>query len=179
VCEHPPVQFNPPSAAAPTTDERELLLRFLHRQREEVIAAAAGLSDEQARWTPAGRLLPILGIVNHLSHVEWRWIDGRYLGHEFPPREEEFRVGDDLTLAHAIDAYAARAARTEEVVRAAASLEAPCLGCEGGGPPAHVLLGVDQPLDLRWAVLHLIEETARHAGHADATREMLDGRTKS
>ena len=79
----------------------------------------------------------------------------------------------------AIDAYAARAARTEEIVRDAANLEAPCLGREGDGPPAHALLGVDQPLDLRWAVLHLIEETARHAGHADATREMLDGRTKS
>jgi dipeptidyl aminopeptidase/acylaminoacyl peptidase len=179
VCEHPPVQFNPPSAAAPTTDERELLLRFLHRQREEVVTAADGLTEAQARWTPDGRLLPIIGIVNHLAHVEWRWIDGRYLGHAFPPRDEEFRVGDDLTLAGAIDAYGERAVRTAAVVRAAAGLGEPCLGCEGDGPPAHVLLGLDQPLDLRWAVLHLIEETARHAGHADATREMLDGRTKS
>jgi len=173
------VPFNSPGAAAPTNDERELLLRFLHRQRAEVVTAAADLTESQARWTPDGHLLPIIGIVNHLAHVEWRWIDGRYLGHEFPPREEEFLVGDALTLAGAIDAYAARAARTEEVVRAAETLEAPCLGCEGGGPPAHVLLGLDQPLDLRWAVLHLIEETARHAGHADATREMLDGRTNS
>ena len=143
------------------------------------MAAAAGLTDAQARWTPDRRLLPIIGIVNHLADVEWRWIDGRYHGHPFPPREDEFRVGGDLTLAGAIDAYAARASRTEEVVRGAASLEESCLGCEGSGPPAHVLLGLDQPLDLRWAVLHLIEETARHAGHADATREMLDGRTKS
>jgi len=171
------VQFNPPSAPAPTTDERDLLLRFLHRQREAVVAAAGGLTDEQARWTPAGRLLPIIGIVNHLAHVEWRWIDGRHLGHEFPPREEEFLVGDALTLAGAIDAYAARAARTEEVVRAAETLEAPCFGCEGGGPPAHVLLGLDRPLDLRWAVVHLIEETARHAGHADLLREAVDGQT--
>jgi hypothetical protein len=142
-----------------------------------VVAAAGGLTDEQARWTPDGRLLPIIGIVNHLAHVEWRWIDGRYLGHEFPPREEEFRVADELTLAGAIDAYAARAARTQEVVLAADTLEAPCLGREGGGPPAHVLLGLDQPLDLRWAVLHLIEETARHAGHADILREQIDGAT--
>jgi len=179
VCEHPFVTFNSPRAAAPTSDERELLLRFLHRQREEVVTAAADLTESQARWTPDGLLLPILGIVNHLTHVEWRWIDGRYLGLPFPPRDEEFRVGPDATLAAAIDAYAARAARTEQVVRDAPGLEEPCLGCEGKGPPAHVLLGFDQPLDLRWAVLHLIEETARHAGHADATREMLDGRTKS
>jgi hypothetical protein len=178
VCEHPPVQFNPPRAAAPTTDERELLLHYLHRQREEVVACTVGLTDAQARWTPDGHLLPIIGIVNHLAHVEWRWIEGRYLGRPFPARDEEFRVADDLPLAAAIDAYAARAARTEEVVRSAPGLEEPCLGCEGDGPPAHVLLGLDQPLDLRWAVLHLIEETARHAGHADATRELLDGRTK-
>jgi hypothetical protein len=169
--------FEEPRAAEPTSDERELLLRYLHRQREEVVAAATGLSDEAARWTPDGRLLPIVGIINHLTHVEWRWIDGRYLRHEFPPRDEEFRV-DDLALADAIAAYAARADRTASVVRAATSLDEPCLGCEGDGPPAHVLLGLAMPLDLRWAVLHLIEETARHAGHADATRELLDGHTK-
>ena len=172
------VQFEAPRAAEPTSDERELLLRYLHRQREEVVAAAADLTDEQARWTPEGRLLPILGIVNHLAHVEWRWIDGRYLRSEFPPRGEEFRVAD-LTLADAIAAYATRADRTAHVVRAAASLDEPCLGCEGDGPPAHMLLGLEAPVDLRWAVLHLIEETARHAGHADATRELLDGHTKS
>ena len=171
--------FNPPRAAEPTTNERELLLRYLQRQREEVVAAADGLTDAQARWTPDHRLLPIIGIINHLVHVEWRWIDGRYLGQEFPPRDEEFLVAEDVRLAGVIDAYAARAARTEEVVRAAPGLDAPCLGQEGGFPPAHVLLGLDEPLDLRWAVLHLIEETARHAGHADATRELLDGRTKS
>jgi hypothetical protein len=60
-------------------------------------------------------------------------------------------------------------------VRAAPSLEAPCLGRKGEWPAAHELLGLDAPIDLRWAVLHLIEETAHHAGHAEATREMLDG----
>ena len=60
-------------------------------------------------------------------------------------------------------------------MREAPSLDVPCLGREGDGPPAHTLLGLDTPLDLRWAVVHLIEETAHHAGHADATRELLDG----
>jgi hypothetical protein len=173
------VQFNPPRAAAPSTDEREVLLNYLHRQREEVVAAADGLTEQQARWTPHGHLLPIIGIINHLAHVEWRWIDGRYLASEFPARGEEFEIAGDVTLADVIAAYATRAERTATVVRAAPSLDAPCLGGEGDGPPAHVLLDLDQPVDLRWAVLHLIEETARHAGHADATRELLDGRTKS
>lgn len=52
----------------------------------------------------------------------------------------------------------------------------PCLGREGDLPPAHVLLGLTEPLDLRWVVVHLIEETAHHAGHADSTRELLDGK---
>jgi glutathione S-transferase len=159
----------------PTPEERELLLRYLHRQREEVVATARDLTEEQARWTPDGRLLPIIGIINHLTHAEWRWMDGRYGRAEFPPREEEFVVGDDVTLADVVAAYWEREQRTEELVRAAPSLEAPCLGVEGDGPPVHVLLGVAEPFDLRWAVLHLIEETAHHAGHADATREMLDG----
>ncbi len=168
------VTFALPTTVVPTSDERELLLRFLQRQREEVVATAAGLSDEQAQWTPDGRLLPIVGIVNHLTHVEWRWTEGRYLAREFPPREEEFRVGL-LTIGDACARYWAQAQRTDEIVRAAPRLDAPCLGREGEWPAAHELLGLDAPIDLRWAVLHLIEETAHHAGHADATREMLDG----
>ena len=166
--------FQAPGPIFPTADEAELLLRFLQRKREQVVASAAGLTDAQAMWTPPGRLLPIAGIINHLTHVEWRWIDGRYLGEEFPARVEELRV-EDLSLAAVIDAYWQRAQRTGAVVRAAPSLAVACLGREGDLPPAHVLLGLAEPLDLRWCVLHLIEETAHHAGHADSTREMLDG----
>jgi Protein of unknown function (DUF664) len=43
------------------------------------------------------------------------------------------------------------------------------------GLPAHVLLGLATPIDLRWVLLHLLEETAHHAGHADSTRELIDG----
>jgi hypothetical protein len=166
--------FESPRAIIPSTDERELLLRFLHRQREEVVATADGLTDEQARWTPDGRLLPIAGILNHLAKVEWRWIDGRYLQRPFPRRNEEFV--DHPPLSEVIDAYWNQAQQTDRVVRSAPSLDVPCLGREGGFPPAHVVLGLNEPLDLRWVVLHLIEETAHHAGHADATRELLDGK---
>ena len=166
--------FESPRTITPSADERELLLRFLHRQREEVVATADGLTDEQARWTPEGRLLPIAGILNHLVKVEWRWIEGRYLARPFPRRNEEFV--DHPPLNEVIDAYWNQAQRTDRVIRSAPSLDAPCLGHEGRFPPAHVVLGLNEPLDLRWVVLHLIEETAHHAGHADATREMLDGR---
>jgi uncharacterized damage-inducible protein DinB len=169
------MSFNPPRSPAPTPDERELLLGFIRWQREQVVATAAGLSEEQLRWTPEDRLIPIIGVINHLAHVEWRWVEGRYLGSEFPPREEEFSLGTDITGAAVIDAYALQAERTERIVRAAPSLDAACLGEEGGTGPAHVLLGFDDPITLRWVLLHVIEETAHHAGHADSTREMLDG----
>src|SRR5581483_6900841 len=111
--------------------------------------------------------------INHLTQVEWRWVDGRYLGLQFPARTGEYHAGADLTLDDAVAAYWARERRTEEVVRSAPDLEVACLGSEAGGPPAHVLLGLAAPIDLRWVLLHLIEETAHHAGHADSTRELL------
>ena len=170
------MSFRAPRSPAPTPDETELLLGFVRWQREQVVAAAAGLTEEQLRWTPERGLLPIIGVVNHLAHMEWRWVEGRYLGSEFPPREDEFAPAGNVTCEEIIDAYWRQAERTERIVRAAPSLDAPCLGEEGGTGPAHVLLGFAEPITLRWVLLHLIEETAHHAGHADATREMLDGK---
>lgn len=169
------MSFGAPRSPAPTPNETEQLLGFVRWQREQVVAAAAGLTEEQFRWTPDDRLLPIIGVINHLAHMEWRWVEGRYFGSEFPPREEEFALGNEVTGAQVIDNYWRQSERTEHIVRAAPSLDAPCLGEEAGTGPAHVLLGFDQPITLRWVLLHLIEETAHHAGHADATREMLDG----
>jgi hypothetical protein len=65
---------------AGTADERELLLRWLNFLRGAVLRKVDGIDHEQARWTPDGRLRSLLGIVNHLTHVEWRWIDGGMLG---------------------------------------------------------------------------------------------------
>jgi hypothetical protein len=160
----------------PTKDERELLLRFLRRQRAEVIASADGLTEEQARWTPDGVLLPVIGIINHLTQVEWRWIDGRYLRRPFPSRREQFQVDGERSLTQILDEYRTRGDQTDRIVSEAPSLEIACLGQEAGNPPAHVLLGLPEPLDLRWVLLHLIEETAHHAGHADSTRELIDGK---
>lgn len=149
----------------PRSGEREVLLGFLRGERAKVLKTAEGLTEEQARWTPAGKLIPVTGVLNHLTHVEWRWIDGRYLCQEVSRSEEEFVPTADHTLAEVVAAYEERAIRTDATVRGAPSLDAPCLG---GREPI-------PGLDLRWVLLHLIEETAHHCGHADSTREMLDG----
>lgn len=144
------------------TDERELYLAWLAYLRAAVLRKVEGLSEEQARWRPGEALIPLLGIVNHLTNVEWRWIDGGMRGAEVARSEAEFTPGPELTLPHAIEAYHERAAATEAAVRSL-PLDAPCARAEG--------------TDLRWVLLHLVNETARHAGHADAVRELLDGTT--
>ena len=128
-----------------------------------MLRKAGGLTDAQARWTPDGALISLLGIVNHLTHVEWRWIDGAMLGQQTSRSEAEFSPGPELALSAAVAAYQARAAATEAAVRAFPSLAEPSVR--------------DEETDLRWVLVHLINETARHAGHADATRELLDGTT--
>ena len=167
--------FGPPKSPDSSPEERGVLLGYVGWQREQVVATADGLTEEQLRWTPDNRLLPIIGIISHLTQMEWRWVEGRYLGSEFPARTNEFAVPEDLTGTEVIERYWQQAQRTERIVRDAPSLEVACLGDEHGRGPAHILLGLDRPIDLRWVLLHLIEETAHHAGHSDATREMLDG----
>ncbi|MDQ1615579.1 MAG: hypothetical protein QOJ60_1518 [Actinomycetota bacterium] len=151
-----------PEFPAGTPDETELYLRWLGYLRGAVLRKIEDLDDDAAYWTPDGRLIPLVGIVNHLTHVEWRWVDGGIRGEEVSRSEEEFRPGDGRTVADVVAAYLARAERTDDVARSM-PLSTPCRWGEG--------------TDLRWVLLHLINETARHAGHADATREMLDGTT--
>ena len=150
---------------AGSSDERELLLQWLGYLRGAVLRDMEGLDDEQARWTPDGKLISLIGIVNHLTHVEWRWIDGGFGGVDVSRSEDEFRPRPDLTIAGAADAYRQRAIVTDSTAR---RMDLTTVSDPDGWGEGH---------DLRWILLHLINETARHAGHADTTREMLDGKT--
>lgn len=145
-----------------TPDELELLLRWLAFLRGAVLRKASGITDEQARWRPGGKLLPLVGIVNHLTHVEWRWIDGQMLGAGTGKDDDEYTPAG-LAIEDALTAYRLRAAGTDAAVRSLGDLGTPCRWGDG--------------TDLRFVLLHLINETARHAGHADAVRELLDGTT--
>jgi uncharacterized damage-inducible protein DinB len=145
-----------------TPDDKELYLSWLGYLRGAVLRKIDGLSDDDARWRPGGALVSLLGIVNHLTHVEWRWVDGSLLGAEVWRSEEEFSPGPDLTVDAAVAAYRERGTATDTAVRSL-PLTQRCLW--------------EDDKDLRWVLLHLVNETARHAGHADATRELLDGAT--
>jgi uncharacterized damage-inducible protein DinB len=146
-----------------TADELELHLRWLAFLRGAVLRKAAGITDEQSRWRPDGKLLPLIGLVNHLTNVERRWIDGGMLGGPAGKSEDEYTPGPELTIDAACTAYRERAAVTDAAVRELHDLTTPCRWGDN--------------TDLRFVLLHLINETARHAGHADAVRELLDGTT--
>ncbi len=156
----------------------QALLDFLHAQRDAVLAIVAGLDEEAwhrsivpSGWTPAG-------LVDHLGGAEWHWFQGVVAGAEPepPPGEEDLPPYDptaafvsDLPSAEIIAFYRDQCARSDAVL-AVTPLSAPPRG-KHGDPD-------NEPPDVRWIVLHMIEETARHAGHLDIARELLDGQTR-
>jgi len=166
-----------PGNVPPVADERRGLLGFLAQQRYVLRLTAYGLTDEQARETPTVSDLSVGGLVNHATTVERYWMDiVEEQAQPFDPNAdwgENFRIGPDQTLSEVLDAYDHAARHTEAIVA----------GVEDLGRPVPVPKGVPWfPADVdawsvRWVLLHLIQETARHAGHADIIRESIDGAT--
>jgi uncharacterized damage-inducible protein DinB len=164
-----------PGNVAPVPDERSGLLAFLAQQRYVVRIAAHGLTDDQARATPTAGSLSIGGIVKHLASVERNWmgtVQQRPRG-SADDYVEGFRMRPDQTLAELLDDYERAAAETDAVIASIADL----------GQPVPVPKGIPwfpqdvEAWSVRWVLLHLIQETARHAGHADIVRESIDGAT--
>ena len=169
-----------PGQAPALTDERELLLAYLAQQRDGLRYAAHGLTEAQARLTPSASSLSIGGLIKHVATMERGWIDlVRQRQHPTSQPDaaarydEGFRLLPHETLAAALAAYAAVARDTEAVVRAIADLHQ-AVPVPKGVPwfPADV-----EAWTVRWVLLHLMEETARHAGHTDIMRESIDGAT--
>jgi uncharacterized damage-inducible protein DinB len=164
--------------SARADSEREGLLDFLAQQRYVLRMAAYGLTDEQARRAPSASSLSIGGLVKHVTSTEQGWIDRiRGVPETGSPQDylAGFRMTDDETLAGLLDAYQNVADETDAFL-ADADLDTR-IPVPKDGAPWH-------PADLdhwtaRWIVLHMIEETARHAGHADIVRESIDGATAS
>lgn len=147
-----------------------LLLTFLDAQRARVLAVVDGLDAEQlatpvlpSGWTP-------LGLVEHLGHAERHWFAEVMLGHAAPlPWPDDDGPGPFTTRRtrdEVIGFY------RDQIARALATtpLSTPPRGRHNQG-------SADTVTDLRFVVLHMIEETARHLGHLDAARELIDGRT--
>jgi uncharacterized damage-inducible protein DinB len=165
-----------PGQVPPVADEREGLLAYIAQQRDAIRIAAYGLSDEQARQAPLAGPLSVGGLLKHVAFVEQGWIDmlvGQQRGGAEDDYETNFRMAEDETLVDVIAAYDEIAKRTESVVA----------GIDDMNRAVPVPKGVPWYPDdvdawsVRWVLLHVIEETARHAGHADIVREAIDGAT--
>lgn len=160
------------SAESGSSAEHDALCEFLGYQRDALIGRIDGLSEEQARSTPTASPLSLLGIVQHSAVWERRWfqviVAGRQLPGEWPEVAQAnpltFLVDDRETVASVVDHYRAEVEESNRILRAA-DLDAPCTRSDL----------VDETV--RWVALHMIEETARHAGHADIIRETIDGVT--
>ena len=153
-----------------TGSEREALAGFLDQQRDALIRKVQDVPDGDARRAPTASALSLLGILRHSTLWEQRWFQGVVAGRpladgwpeEREPIENDFLVGEDDTVDLWVAQYQAAAAASRAVV-AEMELDDPCVRGDI----------VDR--NVRWVVLHMIEETARHAGHADIVRETLDG----
>jgi uncharacterized damage-inducible protein DinB len=164
-----------PGQVPPVADERTGLLAYLAQQRYVLRLTAYGLTDDQARQTPTKSALSVGGLIKHVATTERSWIDMvlQRSGSSAEDYAANFRMGSDETLADVFRLYDEVAAETEQVVAGIPDL----------GRAVPVPKGVPwfpQDVDawsVRWVLLHLIEETARHAGHADIVREAVDGAT--
>ncbi|MFE6038948.1 DinB family protein [Streptomyces sp. NPDC056452] len=161
--ERPPLQ----------ADERTALIGWLDLQRQILRWKCEGLNDEDAHRPviPTSPVMTMAGLISHMRWTEHMWLEVLFLGgdeKQNPSFDESSEDADWHTdgrpLAELLAEYEAQCSRSNEIV-AAASLD------DVGRHPGFR----SGSANLRWILIHLVEETGRHAGHADIVRELLDG----
>jgi hypothetical protein len=155
--------------------ELQALTGFLDWQRETILLKTDGLTREQLAQPLPPSSLTLAGLVNHLALVEDTWFrvrfsglpdDELWAGHDWDADPDwEFRTATELEPEELRDRYRQACARSRAVVAQADSLDQLSVGTSRAGTR----------WDLRWVLIHMLEETARHAGHADLLREAIDG----
>ncbi|BCB76045.1 DinB family protein [Phytohabitans flavus] len=166
----PPPRERPPFVA----DERTQLVGWLDTQRAIVHYKCEGLSDVDAHRVvlPTSPLMTVAGLISHMRWTEHGWFEVLFLGGSYAdnpqyleePEDADMRVDEGVPLAKLLDEYDRQCQRSNEIVAAHALDEV------GRHPQFR-----SAQATLRWMVIHMVEETARHAGHLDTIRELLDG----
>ncbi|MEU6814374.1 DinB family protein [Streptomyces sp. NPDC046860] len=161
----------------PAWNERAQLATFLDYARDTARAKCEGVSAEDARRAPlpGSPLMTLCGLISHLRWVEHHWFEVMFLGEDpsgpltgatDEDPDPEMRTAVDVPLPRLLAEYASQSARYRRLV-AGHDLDT----------PARRPISDGRHVDLRWVLLHLIEETSRHNGHLDVVRELVDGRT--
>lgn len=148
-------------------DEKELLMLFLQNQRDILLWKLSGLTCDQLQKSHPPSTLSLIGLVKHLTRVERSWLQQDLLGPDvvnFEPVHDQWTLEPGETCEDIIADYRNACAASDKIVRAL---------------PLETVLVDPHPLQagviLRWTMMHMIEETARHVGHADLIRESIDG----
>jgi uncharacterized damage-inducible protein DinB len=157
-----------PITKAFAEDERSVLLGYLTYHRAVLARKMEGLSDDQARRVACQpSALTLLGLIRHMTDVERWWFRRVLLAEDIPPlfeEEEEWQLPADATAADALTAY------WDEVAVIDRHLATASMDDRNKGEPDR------GQHTLRRTIVHMIEEYARHCGHADLLREAIDGR---
>lgn len=152
--------------------EKEVLAGFLDHYRQALLTLCEGLSEEDLRRPMVSSGTSLLGLVKHLARVERSWFQEN-IGLETSPfpfdedePDEDFRIEEGETSQQVFEMYREACTKSREVLDAASMND--------------LIQGPNRSRDynVRWVVAHMLEETARHVGHADILREQIDGRTQ-
>ncbi|MFC9503967.1 DinB family protein [Streptomyces sp. NPDC057002] len=145
------------------SDETEVLRGFLDYLRVSVAAKVDGAPEPQARTAAVPSGTNLLGLLNHLTHVE----RAMFLGDHVTDWQATFRAAPTDSAADVVGRYREAVERANDVLDRCTDLGAPVPRPRPDRPAPSI----------RWALTHMIEETGRHAGHADILRELIDGTT--
>jgi len=154
-----------PFVSAP---EQAALVSFLDYLRESIVVKAVGLTPSESRRALVGSGTNLIGMVQHLTMAETFWFVHTFAGLDDPVPDPSMTVPDHVTDTEVVADYRAATARSNQIAAEAA---------DGDALSARAYRETEERLSLRWVLVHMIEETARHAGHADILREQIDGTT--
>ena len=143
--------------------EKATLVEFLDYLRRAMLSNLEGAPEPQVRTAGVPSGTSVLGLVKHLSHVERFY----FLGENVSDWSVTFQPTSDDTVDSVAASYADAVARANEIIEACEDLSQ---------PPPRSARPQSAPT-MRWILVHMIEETGRHAGHADILREQIDGAT--
>jgi len=173
-----------PALARPVADERSALHEFLAFHQGAYFAVSYGLTDEQARSTPSVSALSIGGLIRHATGLQRSWMARVAAAPDAPPRDTRpfEQIANEFADQHVMrpDETLAGLLRTFEAQNAASLRLVETADLDAAVPVPQDIPWFPKsqdPWSVRWVILHVINELARHAGHADIIRETIDGAT--